>query len=153
MQTPTIPGAFTAAPAQADAARSYVVPLVVAVTGHRDLKPTEVPAIQARVRTCLIGLRNDYPGRLVAVMSALADGADRLVAQLALELRMPLTVVLPMPRALYAADFDPDSLAEFERLCGAAADVFELPLAPGATAASVGEQGHPRSVQYAAVGV
>ncbi len=142
------PAAFTAA----GATRSYAVPLVVAVTGHRDLKLTEVPGIQGRVRACLLGLRNDYPGRLVAVMSALADGADRLVAQLALELGMPLTVVLPMPRVLYAADFSSESLAEFDRLCSAAADVFELPLAAGTTAASVVEPG-PRAVQYAAVGV
>ena len=153
MPDDTSPAAFTASPAREGLARSYAVPLVVAVTGHRDLLPTEIPLIRAKVRDCLIGLRNDYPGRLVAVMSALADGADRLVAHLALELGMPLTVVLPMPRALYEADFSPESLIEFTRLCAAATDVFALPLVQGNTAEAVSGQIQARALQYASVGV
>jgi hypothetical protein len=153
MEATTCPAAFTAAPSREGLARSYAVPLVVAVTGHRDLVAAEIPAIRARVRECLLGLRNDYPGRLVAVMSALADGADRLVAHLALELGMPLTVVLPMPRALYEADFSAESLAEFAALCNVAADVFELPLIRGNSAQTVSEQGSARALQYASVGV
>lgn len=153
MPDDTSPAAFTAPPSREGLARSYAVPLVVAVTGHRDLLSTEIPHIRAKVRDCLIGLRNDYPGRLVAVMSALADGADRLVAHLALELGMPLTVVLPMPRALYEADFGCESLIEFTRLCAAASDVFALPLVQGNTAESVSGQSQARALQYASVGV
>ncbi len=148
------PGAFTAAPDETGAARGYVVPLVVAVTGHRDLVATEIPAIRAKVRACLGTLRDDYPGRLVGVLSALAEGADRLVAEVALELGMPLTAVLPMPRALYEQDFvTAASRAEFARLCSAAADVFELPLTAGSSAEAVAAPGQARSLQYAAVGV
>lgn len=147
------PAAFTVAPAREGIARSYAVPLVVAVTGHRDLVPAQIPTIRAKVRDCLLALRNDYPGRLVAVMSALADGADRLVAHLALELGMPVTVVLPMPRALYEADFSPESLNEFDRLCAAAADVFELPLIRGNTPEAIAGQAPARALQYASVGV
>jgi hypothetical protein len=148
---PAIPAPFTSSN---DGARSYAVPLVVAVTGHRDLVATEIPAIEARVRECLIGLRDDYPGRLVGVMSALAEGADRLVANIALSLEMPLTVVLPMSRALYQRDFaSAESRAEFDRLCLAASDIFELPLHEGASSDAVAEPGQTRSMQYAAVGV
>lgn len=153
MEATTNPAAFTAAPAREGVARSYAVPLVVAVTGHRDLVPAELPLIREKVRECLLGLRNDYPGRLVAVMSALADGADRLVAHLALEMGLPLTVVLPMPRALYEADFSAESLNEFAHLCQAAGDVFELPLTKGNTAEAVIAQGQARALQYASVGV
>lgn len=145
--------AFTATQAGDGGQRSYVVPLVVAVTGHRDLLAAEIPSIQARVRDCLLKLRNDYPGRLVAVMSSLADGADRLVARIALELHMPLTVILPMPRALYERDFDTSSLAEFAILCAQAADVFELPLVQGNKAEVVATEERARALQYASAGV
>ena len=159
MATPaayTIPtdAPFTAGPVRRTGARSYAVPLVVAVTGHRDLVPAEIPQIRARVRECLVGLRSDYPGRIIAVMSALAEGADRLVAEEALELGMPLTVVLPMPRAMYERDFaDSESRQQFDRLCKAAVDLFELPLSPGNTETNIAEQGPGRARQYASAGV
>src|SRR5512139_2610162 len=82
--------------AQRSAKRGYAVPLVVAVSGHRDLLPAEIPDIRRLVREFLIQLRDTCPDRIVAVMSALAEGADRLVAEEALALGMPLTVLLPM---------------------------------------------------------
>ena len=80
-------------------ARGGAVPLVVAVTGHRDLVPAEIPQIRERVQDFLRELQHRYAYRSVGVMSALAEGADRLVAEEALALGMPITVVLPMPRA------------------------------------------------------
>jgi len=134
--------------------RSYAVPLVVAVTGHRDLLPAEIPGIRQRVREFLCQLRDACPDRIVAVMSALAEGADRLVAEEAIRLGMPLTALLPMPRDLYMQDFATSgSCAEFEDLCAAAVDVFELPLTPGNTRASIAEPGPNRSREYAQAGV
>ena len=130
------------------------VPLVVAVTGHRDLVPAEVPRIRERVREFLGQLRDNYADRGVAVMSSLAEGADRLVADAALELGIPLTVPLPMPKDLYVRDFETaESREAFERLCAAAVDVFELPITPGNTAETIAEPGPNRSRQYAQVGV
>ena len=130
------------------------VPLVVAVTGHRDLVPAEVPRIRERVREFLGQLRDNYADRGVAVMSSLAEGADRLVADAALELGIPLTVPLPMPKDLYVQDFETaESREAFERLCAAAVDVFELPITPGNTAETIAEPGPNRSRQYAQVGV
>jgi len=134
--------------------RGYAVPLVVAVTGHRDLLAGEIPRLRERVREFLIRLRDAYPGRIVAVMSPLAEGADRLVAEEAITLRMPLHVPLPMPRELYLRDFvSPQSRAQFEALCSAAAEVYELPLTPGNTPASIAEHGPNRDRQYAQLGV
>jgi hypothetical protein len=152
--TVTVETPFTAGPVRRTGARSYAVPLVVAVTGHRDLVATEIPGIRTRVRECLTSLRTDYPGRIIAVMSPLAEGADRLVAEEALALGMPLTVVLPMPRAMYEQDFPTqESRDQFAALCAAAVDLFELPLAPGSTEAAISEPGPGRSRQYAAAGV
>jgi CheY-like chemotaxis protein len=154
---PVEPAPFTVAQSadgRRASSRSYAVPLVVAVTGHRDLVGTEVARIRARVREFLERLRGDYPDRPIVVMSALAEGSDRLVAEEALELRMSLTVVLPMRKELYQLDFaSPESVAGFERLLAAASDVFELPLTPGNTEASIREPGKNRSRQYAQVGV
>ena len=87
-------------------------------------------------------------------MSPLAEGADRLVAEEALTLGMPLTVPLPMPKEIYASDFaTPQSKAHFEQLCAAAADVFELPLTPGNSVDSIREHGKNRARQYAQAGV
>ena len=134
--------------------RSYAVPLVVAVTGHRDLVPAEIPRIRRIVREFLEKLRSENPNRIVAVMSPLAEGADRLVAEEALALGLSLTVPLPMPKELYVEDFvTPASRAEFERLCAQALDVFELPMTPGNTASSVRGSAANRARQYAQCGV
>jgi hypothetical protein len=66
---------------------------------------------------------------------------------------MPLSVVLPMPRALYEEDFTAESREQFAQLCDAASEIFELPLLPGSTPRSVVEPGPGRTRQYAQVGV
>ena len=86
----------------------YAVPLIVAVTGHRDLVPSEVPEIRAQVRDFLNRLLSHYPERGVTVMSSLAEGADQLVAEEALQLGIPVIAPLPMPREIYVSDFVPD---------------------------------------------
>jgi len=134
--------------------RLYSAPLVIGVTGHRDLVPAEMPAIRERVRAFFLGLRSQYPGRDLLLITPLAEGADRLVAEEALALGLPITVLLPMTREVYAQDFDTEaSRAEFRRLSAAATDLFELPLTPGNTPGSVDEPGPNRSRQYAQVGV
>lgn len=106
--------------------RGYTVPLVVAVTGHRDLVPGEIDALRDRVRDFLRSLKDERPDRGVSVMTSLDEGADRLVAEVAIDLGIPLTVPLPMAAELYVEDFDtPESRGEFRRLCDAAAEVFE----------------------------
>ncbi len=112
----------------------FAVPLIVAVTGHRDLVDAELPDIRERVQTFLKGLLTDYPDRGVTVMSSLAEGADQLVAEEALNLSIPLIVPLPMPGALYVDDFDSIKAQEsFDYLSSRAAEIYELPITPGNT--------------------
>ena len=151
---PPIETPFTAGPTRRAGARSYAVPLVVAVTGHRDLLPSEIPLIRSRVRDCLFALRYEYPSRIIVIMTALAEGADRLVAEEAVGLGLPLSVVLPMTRRVYEQDFETEeSRTQFGRLCEVAADVFELPLAAGNTELSLQDPGPGRARQYAQLGV
>jgi|GEM_PF-3269723 hypothetical protein len=54
----------------------FAVPMMIAVTGHRDLVPEETPAIRVKVEDFFNELRATHPNRGVSVMSALAEGAD-----------------------------------------------------------------------------
>jgi hypothetical protein len=77
-----------------------LVPLIVGVTGHRDLVPDEAPAIRALVRSFLVQLRERFPDRPLQLLSPLAEGADRLVADVALELGFALaTPIAPWYRS------------------------------------------------------
>ena len=132
----------------------FAVPLVVAVTGHRDLLPTELPGIRDRVSEFLSSMQRDYPDRRLRVMSPLAEGADRLVAEVALELGIDLIVPMPMAKSLYEADFrTAESRQQFELLCARASEIYELPVAKGNTAAGISSDGPERSRQYAQLGV
>ena len=132
----------------------YAVPLIVAVTGHRDLVAAELPDIRVRVRDFLQRLLDDYPERGVTVMSSLAEGADQLVAEVALELGVSLIAVLPMPREIYIDDFEtPAARERFDVLLARATEVLELPITPGNTARSIAGHGKNRTRQYAQLGV
>ncbi|HEX5786704.1 MAG TPA: hypothetical protein VFY03_00885, partial [Woeseiaceae bacterium] len=134
--------------------RSYRFPLVIGVTGHRDLKVDEIPAIRERVRTLLEDLAQWYPHRKLRLLSPLAEGADRIVAEVALALDIEISVILPMPRNVYYSDFSSEqSIAEFNLLYRRASDVLTLPLARFNTAESILEPGPARDRQYAQAGV
>lgn len=118
-----------------DASQGYLrVPLHlrVGVTGHRFIGE-DASVIAAAVRNALgqidIRRRPGTPATPVelTVVSALAEGADRLVARQAMQRGASLEVVLPLPREDYLADFmSEESKAEFQALLGRAAAVTEL---------------------------
>ena len=132
----------------------FAVPLIVAVTGHRDLVPDEVPMLREHVSGFLSNLRDEYPDRGVSVMSPLAEGADQLVAEEALRLGIPLIVPLPMERKLYIRDFESIQVQEkFDYLFSRAAETYELPLVDGNSIESISNYGRERDLQYAQLGV
>ena len=130
------------------------IPLVIAVTGHRDLVTDETPAIREKVRGLLEELQSKYPDRRLRVMSPLAEGADRLAAEVALEMGVELIVPLPMPRELYIRDFTSEaSIKEFDALCEQAVEILDLPLARTNRLQDIEEYGPARDLQYAQVGI
>jgi hypothetical protein len=129
------------------------LPIVVGVTGHRDLRPEDLPALESIVERILVEVRESHPHTPLLLLSPLAEGSDRLVARVALEIGVRLVVPLPLPQHLYEEDFSTDeSRAEFNRLLGAAASAFVLPLMPGNTADGIAHHGDQRNRQYAQVG-
>ncbi len=129
------------------------VPLVIGVTGHRDLVAEEIPRIREMVRGFLRTMQARFPDLPLVVMSALAEGADRLVAAEARAMGLPLIVPLPMPRDLYVTDFvTNESREEFEDLLHGA-EVLELPILDGSIPEAVAAGGTARDHQYAQLGV
>jgi hypothetical protein len=129
------------------------LPLVIGVTGHRDLRKEDWEPLEAQVRLVFAGLQVRYPHTPLVLLSALAEGADRLVARVALENEVRLIVPLPMPRALYEEDFQTEaSRDEFNKLLQQAEWWFELPLVGNARDEEVRQQGPARDRQYEQVG-
>jgi hypothetical protein len=102
------------------------LPLAIGVTGHRDLRDQDVEGLSASVRSIFKSLqgKGDQPhppcGEAycytpLVLFSFLAEGADRLVARVALDCGACLVPVLPMPTEEYAKDF-PNTVEEFHAL-------------------------------------
>jgi nitrate reductase gamma subunit len=131
----------------------HKIPLTLGITGHRDLREEDKEFLRNSVRKLFQFLRQHYPNTPLQLLSPLADGADRLVAQLALEENVQLLVPLPMSQDLYEIDFQtPDSKAEFLELLDKAHQVFELSLLEGNTRETIRDYGEARSKQYALAG-
>ena len=122
------------------------IPLMVGVTGHRDLVPAEEPAIRRAVAEFLSQLKADFPDLPIVVMTGLAQGADMLVAEQAERSGCEVVHVLPMPRALYEADFSAEELVGFNDMCQRH-ETIELPLLEESDAESP-----KRDLQYVRLG-
>ena len=117
--------------------------LAVGVTGHRKdaLAPSALLTVHERLRTALESLVarakavhaaerqffSSDPPRLLFV-SALADGADQMAAEVALDLGFELHAVLPFDRDRYRAGMaDEASRARFDDLVSRSTCSLELP--------------------------
>jgi hypothetical protein len=121
--------------------------LKIGVTGHRQLP--EGDALGRAIDHVLTRIREISPASAAtrthfAVISALAEGADRVVARAVLqEPGATLEVPLPMPRHEYMEDFEgEESRAEFERLLGQAGLIVTMQ--PGETR----EEAYERAGHY-----
>ena len=104
----------------------------IGITGHRldKLSGTDVTAVGLQLRD--VFRRIDAAVPACCLVSALAEGADRLAIDAA-PADWPLIVVLPMPRDLYRTDFLPAgqttsaSSEAFDLYLAKATEVVELP--------------------------
>ncbi len=104
----------------------------IGLTGHRDIHSDAVSDVRAALRNELEALRERFSAIPVELVTGLADGADTLATEVALEIGFPVRAVLPMPRALYEADFEGEALANLIRLLNDdRVTVQELPLPTG----------------------
>ena len=126
------------------------IPLVIGVTGHRNLHPDEIPKIRAKIKEIFDFLKGKYPNTPLLLISPLAEGADRLVAQVAVEENIRFIVPFPLPKEEYCRDFKTkECQKEFDDLLSKASTVFELPI----ETQGFEEKNSPaRHQQYAIVG-
>jgi hypothetical protein len=89
---------------------------MVGVSGHRDLDPEELPRLREAVTSFVRQLKEHLPDTELRMVVGMAEGADLLVAESALELGVRVEAVLPMPLDQYAADFDANNLARLKDL-------------------------------------
>jgi hypothetical protein len=137
------------------------LPLVIGVTGHRDLRDEDLARLEAEVASIIARLRRDYladDGQTpIIVLSALAEGADRLVARAALAQGARLIAPLPLPREEYRRDFEPGlkagNGAEFDELLGHAIAAPVMPFTHGNSLEAVRTNSKKRAEQYRAVGL
>ena len=103
------------------------IPLVIGITGHRNISETTEEQIYDTSYAMLMDLKNRYPNTPIRVLSSLAAGADTACAEAAIAAGTELVVPLPMPADEYRKDFPGISLARFDSLLARATDVFVVP--------------------------
>ncbi len=131
----------------------------IGITGHRlhKLNPSD-EKLKAEIEGALQKLVDANPKRKFILMSPLAEGADRLVARIAMEkFGMALHVPLPLPFELYQTDFtSTHSVEEFKVLVGKSEIYYELPMRFGNQMELASRLGgvanEQRNKQYAMVG-
>lgn len=104
-----------------------IIPIVIGVTGHRDLRENDVPQLRKIVNTELQKLKTEYPHSPLVMLNSLAAGADLLCAEVATELGVMLKCPLPMSIEQYRKDFDTDTVMHFEMMLRHAEEVFIVP--------------------------
>jgi hypothetical protein len=124
------------------------LPLVIGVTGHHDLRKEDIPALNERLKATFERLEEEYanppsfleqtrrrirpsaidqfkeawrrrPGATpMIVLSSLAEGADQLAAEVALNRGLRVIAPLPLPADEYRRDFElrPAALKKFDAL-------------------------------------
>ena len=103
------------------------IPIIVGVTGHRDLREQDREILKKAVRGELEALQSRCPRSSLVVMTSLAEGADQLCAEVALDMGLDLITILPMPLTEYAKDFGTEPMGDLVRLADASSKVIVTP--------------------------
>ncbi len=104
-----------------------LIPVVIGITGHRQLRNQDLTQLKDAVREQLKAVILRCPNSPVKLLTCLAEGSDQLCAEIALELNIGLIVALPMELSEYKLDFHSGALLNFEDLISKAEKVFVAP--------------------------
>ena len=127
------------------------VPFVFGISGHRDLVRTDSPELRKQLHTVFDHFRSAYPNASFELLSPLAEGADRVAAEVALASGIRLNVPMPMVQADYERDFTTmEALGEFRRLLATANSQWEI--SDSQPNQSLLSDSTRRTQRYAAVG-
>lgn len=127
--------------------------IYIGVSGHRDIKKINHDIYKEKITVFLLELIKKNIGKEIVILSSLSDGADRLIIQSAIDLKLEYQVILPMALSLYQNDFDKASLEELKFLIQNAKNIpTVVPLCDGCTEKNIAENGVSRNRQYLRVG-
>lgn len=97
---------------RADQMQNDKIPIVIGVTGHRNLIATDIPAIKGYVEDALTEIRNQCSSSTPIIMlNAFAEGADILCAEVAFAMNIDVYALLPCPLERYVKSFDDREMA------------------------------------------
>jgi hypothetical protein len=129
------------------------IPLLIGVTGHRDLVSDEIAPLRTAARAFLNRLQDRFPNAPLRLASSLSAGADLLVAEEAFDLGIECIAVLPLPIETYREDFDdPEDLRRFDAVLLRCAQCITCPLRQGVRLEDTAKAGPARTAQYALAG-
>jgi hypothetical protein len=126
------------------------IPITVGVVGHLDVITTDDHRL--RIRRLFLDLVSEYPNSPIWLYSSLADGADRFVARIFMELKngcedlkdkFELIVPTPFNPEEYKKDFSEASGKEFDKMLSSAKRTFCI---------SCDEYSNDRPLQYLRAG-
>lgn len=101
--------------------------IIVGVTGHRDLSNVNIDSFKFVIKQQLQNIINKCPNTKIKLLTSLAEGADQLCAEVALELGINIIVPLPMEIDDYVKDFKDEALIKFNSLLNKAERSFVVP--------------------------
>lgn len=137
---------------QSFVSKERIIPLIIGITGHRNIKNDDYPKIKYSLIRLLSSIRKDWQSKKgentgpIIVMTGLAIGGDMLTTEVALEMGLEVASVLPMPEQMYSGKYKGEKdLSRFKNLYSKSKFKIELPLLP-----EHGIKGD--EVQYAALG-
>lgn len=125
---------------------------IIGISGHIDLKYSEIPKYKKEITTFLKEKIENYPNREVYILTPLAEGADQLIAKVAKELGLRYEVLLPMPLELYRKDFTSQKYKEFYSLYIDAVGSTTIELVDDNRLEDIVNYGEKRDKQYLKVG-
>lgn len=102
-------------------------PIIIGITGHRQIRQQDIPQLKKAVKEELQAVILKCPNSPVMLLTSLAEGADQLCASVAVELNIGLIVALPMEVSEYKRDFQDAALLNFEKLLARSQHVLIVP--------------------------
>jgi len=97
--------------------KTHSIPLIFGITGHRDLRDEDIPKLKNSLYSLFTEFQTKYPNTELITISALAEGADMLVAEIVKELGLTLHVLLPYQEKEYLNSFeDKENIKKYQEL-------------------------------------
>ena len=101
--------------------------IVIGVTGHRNLSNVNIDSLKYVIKQQLNNVISKCPNTKIKLLTSLAEGADQLCAEVALELGLSIIVPLPMEVDEYIKDYKGEALDKFKELLNKAENSFVVP--------------------------